>query len=82
MSQTNNPCNNCQRECTERGCPDGRKWFVKNWNENICVKPEPKGREVFRYEHPDRVREMAPKNPEEMTAAEWMAMQMEANHAE
>ena len=70
------PCENCQQECTERGCADWRKWFPKNWNENICVKPEPKGREVFRYEHPDRVREMAPKNPEEMTAAEWMAMQM------
>ena len=76
MSQTNNPCNNCQRECPDRGCATWNKWFVKNWNENICVKPEPKDREAFRYEHPDRVREMAPKNPEEMTAAEWVAMQM------
>lgn len=78
------PCENCRKETCypERGCSDWRKWFVKNWNENICVKPEPKGREVFQYEHPDRVREMAPKKPEEMTAAEWMAMQMEANHAE
>jgi hypothetical protein len=71
------PCENCRRECPKRGCPDWRKWFVKNWNDNICRRPpEQKTREVFTYEHPDRVREMAPKKPEEMTAAEWMAKQM------
>ena len=54
------PCENCQKEtCPENGCASCRKWFVKNWNENICVKPELKGRDVFQYEHPDRVREMA-----------------------
>lgn len=76
------PCNGCTKHCPESGCADWRKWFVNNWNENICVKPEPANREAFQYEHPDRVREMAPKNPEEMTAAEWMAAQMEGANGE
>jgi hypothetical protein len=64
------PCENCRKEtCPEHGCASWSKWFVKNWNENICVKPEPANREVFQYEHPDRVREM--------NTAEWMAKKLE-----
>jgi hypothetical protein len=65
---TGNPCETCTRDCREEGCNAWRRWFVKNWNKNICVKPEPATREVFQYERPDRAREMA--------------MQTEANHAE
>ena len=74
------PCNDCDKDCPESGCVTWKKWFVKYWNDNICVKPEPKGRAVFQYEHPDRVRETEPKKPEEMTDAEWMAKHMEGNH--
>ena len=77
------PCENCQKEtCPEKGCASWRKWFAKNWNDNIHRSIPKVPKLVWQYEHPDRVREMAPKNPEEMTAAEWTAMQMEANHAE
>lgn len=80
MSQTNNPCNNCQSDCNKNGCAVWRKWFIDWWNEMVYIGPKPKPREVYRYEHPDRLREMA-QNPEEnMTAAEWMAKQMEGKH--
>lgn len=76
MSQINNLCDSCVDECPTGGCSAWRRWFVENWNENIYIGPKPKIREVFQYEHPDREREMAPKEPEEMTAAEWMAAKM------
>lgn len=57
-------CENCDQElrvCDGIGCLKYREWFVKNWNENICIRPagspEPQNREVFRYEHPDLERE-------------------------
>lgn len=61
MSQANNPCEDCTQECrnSEHGCKVWRNWFLKTWNSNICRRPpEQKTREVFTYEHPDRVREM------------------------
>lgn len=56
-------CKDCDRPCNTFGCPAWREYFVKNWNRNIHwkkpepKKPEPNKREVFRYEHPDMVRE-------------------------
>lgn len=59
-------CEGCKTGCrnTAIGCDEYRAWWEKNWNQNICVapkKPEPKfpaeGPQVFRYEHPDLVRE-------------------------
>lgn len=65
------PCETCTEECRnpERGCPQWRKWFVDWWNALVYAGPKPNSREVFQYEHPDRVREM--------NTAEWMAKQME-----
>ena len=73
MSQTISPCENCQRECPERGCAVWRKWFIDWWNDLVYIGPKPKPREVYQYEHPDRVREM--------NSAEWMAKQMEVGDA-
>ena len=60
-------CEGCQKSCrnTAIGCDEYRAWWEKNWDQNICIapkKPEPKpavneGPMVFRYEHPDLVRE-------------------------
>jgi len=57
-------CQGCTRGYCDQvvnGCKEWRDWFVKDWNENICRKPKepekPRAREVFRYEHPDLVRE-------------------------
>ena len=55
-------CDGCQKECRDSiGCKDYRDWFVKNWNKNIYMPPVkpvvPEGPMVFRYEHPDLVRE-------------------------
>ena len=58
-------CEGCTTGCTNTaiGCDEYRAWFAKNWNQNIRVakpaevKPEPEGPMVFRYEHPDLVRE-------------------------
>lgn len=56
-------CKNCDiDDCNGMafGCKKWREYFVKNWNENICRKGRPAARsaeEVFRYEHPDLVRE-------------------------
>lgn len=56
-------CEGCDKgscQTVPNGCREWRKWFVENWNEYICIKPkepEPRKREVFRYEHPDLVRE-------------------------
>ncbi len=52
------PCDSCAHECPEGGCAAWRRWFVENWNENIYIGPKPRIREAFRYEHPDREREM------------------------
>jgi hypothetical protein len=59
-------CEGCKTGCrnTAVGCDDYRAWWKKNWDQNICVapkKPEQKpmaeGPQIFRYEHPDLVRE-------------------------
>ena len=54
MSQTTSPCENCQRECPEKGCTDWRKWFIDWWNALVYIGQKNKPREVFQYEHPDR----------------------------
>lgn len=58
-------CQNCTRaECEGRGngCKRWRIWYIDNWNRNISTNPaaripvpEPT---YWRYEHPDRVREL------------------------
>ena len=63
-------CENCQQQSAGciNGCDAWREWFVKNWNENICIKPkevlpEPPKQGFFQYEHPDLVREGIVWNP-------------------
>lgn len=53
------PCDSCDKVCAAegRGCGPWRDYFVRNWNENISVKPKKQTKEVFRYEHPDMIRE-------------------------
>lgn len=82
MSQTNNPCENCTQECPAGGRNTWKEWWVQNWNENIHRNVPTVPKKVWRYEHPDWVRELAPEKPEEMTAAEWMAAQMEGRNAQ
>lgn len=55
-------CQACTKECTNSmGCSDWQKWFVKNWNQNICIRPKVNGCvkvvNRWRYEHPDLIRE-------------------------
>ena len=56
-------CQNCEiKDCAtvSFGCKKWREYFVKNWNDNICRRGRPVPRPadmVFRYEHPDLVRE-------------------------
>lgn len=60
-------CKGCKQKCPAKGsdgCEEWQEYFKKNWNQNICIapkKPEQKtataGPQVFRYEHPDLVRE-------------------------
>ena len=61
-------CKDCKKDCPgsgSDGCEEWQEYFKKYWNQNICIapkKPEPKpmvaeGPQVFRYEHPDLVRE-------------------------
>ena len=56
-------CKECVRECSGNGmgCKDWQKYYTENWNKNIHVPPvKPvvqEGPMVFRYEHPDLVRE-------------------------
>lgn len=64
-------CAKCQRFCPniQNGCPEWRKYFVENWDDNISTRkklrrnrPEEIAyeREIqkkFVYEHPDLVRE-------------------------
>lgn len=41
------------------GCKPWRDAWIKNWNENICIRKQEtqQKREAFQYEHPDLVRE-------------------------
>lgn len=56
-------CADCKRDCPSHGhgCNDWKAYFKDNWNQNIYVPPvKPvvqEGPMVFRYEHPDLVRE-------------------------
>ena len=55
-------CEGCDQDmllCHTIGCAKYREWFVKNWNKNICraKNPETNTQKIFRYEHPDLVRE-------------------------
>lgn len=60
-------CNQGYPVCKTIGCVQYREWFVKNWNAHIYGKPVIPMQEqkqeskdtvkVFRYEHPDLVRE-------------------------
>lgn len=58
-------CIGCQKGCSNQtvGCKEYRAWFAKNWNQNISIalnKPVTVAQEgpmVWRYEHPDLVRE-------------------------
>lgn len=57
-------CEGCTEECRKGvGCERWQQYYVTNWDKNIRVakpaevKPEPEGPMVFRYEHPDLVRE-------------------------
>lgn len=61
MATSNDFCRNCTIECGGVGCAEWKEWFKNNWNRNIHVSPvKPvvvEGPMVFRYEHPDLVRE-------------------------
>lgn len=59
MSQPNNPCEACTLNCADKGCTTWRKWWVLNWNKNIHRYIPGALGQVWQYEHPDRVREMA-----------------------
>ena len=55
-------CKGCTEGCREGvGCERWRQHFIMNWNKNIHVPSEKpvvqKGPTVFRYEHPDLVKE-------------------------
>ena len=57
-------CENCDKNmliCYNVGCVEYRRMFIENWNKYIhvpkVVPPEPEKPMVFRYEHPDLVRE-------------------------
>lgn len=82
MSKTNNPCKSCGQVCPAGCCKAWQDWWIQNWNDNIHRNVPTVPKKVWRYEHPDRVRETKPKDPEEMTAAEWLAAQMEERNAQ
>ena len=57
-------CEGCKTGCrkTSVGCDEYRAWWKNNWDQNICIaqqvpKQDSGARRVFRYEHPDLVRE-------------------------
>lgn len=59
-------CENCQKVCPASGsggCDAWQDYFQKNWDQNIHIAPKKpvtvvkEGPSVFRYEHPDLVRE-------------------------
>ena len=58
MSRTNNPCEGCANECPANGCAQWRQWWIDIWNRNIHRTVPPVPKQVWKYEHPDRVREM------------------------
>lgn len=53
-------CKNCPQCTYPNGCAAWKLWWTENWNRNIFrgKKPIPRKREVFKYEHPDLVREL------------------------
>lgn len=62
--EQNRICEGCQKNsCTASGagCPAYRKAWAENWNKNIHRKKaepvDPNKTTVFRYEHPDLIRE-------------------------
>ena len=59
VSQVCEGCTAQTSACGTNGCMKYREYFVKNWNKNICraKKPEVNTQKIFRYEHPDLVRE-------------------------
>ena len=60
-------CTGCEKECPRKnsgGCEEWKEYFLNNWNQNIHIPPpkpepveDPNTPMVFRYEHPDLVRE-------------------------
>lgn len=52
-------CENCKEECPSYGCREWREYYKKNWDQNISKAAQrvPRGKQVFRYEHPDMIRE-------------------------
>ena len=57
------PCATCVKPCEYNGCQEWEDYYKQNWQKNIHVDipqpvPPPKP-QVFRYEHPDLVREGA-----------------------
>ena len=54
-------CAGCKKECHTSGwgCSEYQRKFVENWNKNIHRKKpvDPNKPMIFRYEHPDLVRE-------------------------
>jgi hypothetical protein len=56
-------CEGCTEKCREGvGYERWQQYYVTNWNQNISIakpvlKEDPGARRVFRYEHPDLVRE-------------------------
>lgn len=55
------PCADCQRMCLGYGfgCRSWQTWFIENWDRNIHRNVPTVPKRAWRYEHPDRVREMA-----------------------
>ena len=53
-------CRDCKEKCPGNGigCSAWKKWFIENWNRNICTNPRAETNAVvFAYEHPDLIRE-------------------------
>lgn len=60
QKQGNRYCRGCKEKCPGSGigCSAWKKWFIENWNRNICKNPRTETNTVaFAYEHPDLVRE-------------------------
>ena len=60
-------CEKCEKECPGNGsvgCYEWQEYFINNWNQEFYVAPpepekkvDPDKPMIFRYEHPDLVRE-------------------------
>ena len=54
-------CNHRRSAVCINGCVTWREQWVKNWNDNICIRPPEEKysptRETFCYEHPDLIKE-------------------------